>query len=139
MPLILLKLWIVTYFDMLNTNMTMKIGGDNIFKVKRTKTLNFQQFSMIIMNTNYPSEKNIQINLKIFLIHLSYSMYFFSAKTQTNPKHTILYKTKEFRLPRTVPSCEARLLRSGGIPYIFKACEKKSLGGICLSVWHHWC
>ena len=34
-------------------------------------------------------------------------------------------------------SCDARLPRSGGIPYIFKACEKKSLCGICPSVWHH--
>ena len=33
--------------------------------------------------------------------------------------------------------CDARLLRSGGIPYIFKSCEKKSLWGICPSIWHH--
>ena len=33
--------------------------------------------------------------------------------------------------------CDDRLPRSGGIPYIFKACEKKSLGGTCPSVWHH--
>ena len=38
------------------------------------------------------------------------------------------------RRPR---ACDARLLRSGGIPYIFKACEKKSLCGICPSIWHH--
>ena len=35
------------------------------------------------------------------------------------------------------PDCDARLPRSGGIPYIFKACEKKSLCGICPSIWHH--
>ena len=34
-------------------------------------------------------------------------------------------------------NCDARLPRSGGIPYIFKACEKKSLCGICPSIWHH--
>ena len=34
--------------------------------------------------------------------------------------------------------CDARLwLRSGGIPYIFKACEKKSLCGIGPPIWHH--
>ena len=34
-------------------------------------------------------------------------------------------------------TCDARLPRSGGIPYIFKACKKKSLCGICPSIWHH--
>ena len=49
-PLILLKSRMLTYFGTLNTNMTMKIGANDIFKVKRTKNPVFQQFFKIIMN-----------------------------------------------------------------------------------------
>ena len=36
-PPIVLKSRIFTYFDVLNKNMTMKIHGNDIFKIKRTK------------------------------------------------------------------------------------------------------
>ena len=35
----LLKSWILTYFDVLNTNMTMKIAANDIFKIRQSTTL----------------------------------------------------------------------------------------------------
>ena len=39
----------------------MKIGANDIFKVKRTKNLGFQQFFKIIKSTSYWSEKKAKL------------------------------------------------------------------------------
>ena len=46
-PPIALKLSIPTYFDLLITKMTMKIGGNNIFKVKTQKEISFFTFFIL--------------------------------------------------------------------------------------------
>ena len=51
----------LTYFDVLKTNMTMKTGANDIFKIKRIKNSIFQQFFKIIMNTRYLSEKRANL------------------------------------------------------------------------------
>ena len=41
---------IITYFNVLNTNMTLTIDANDVFKVERTKNPVFQQFFEIILN-----------------------------------------------------------------------------------------
>ena len=50
-PPIVLKLRISTYFDLLITNITVKIGANNTFKVKtRKKNLIYHVFHIISIN-----------------------------------------------------------------------------------------
>ena len=57
------KITHTTYFDVLNTNMTMKIRANDIFKVKRTKNSSFKQFFEIFLNTSYRSENSSEQKL----------------------------------------------------------------------------
>ena len=83
------------------------------------------QFSSDEQNLN---PKSLYIWCKIHILNVK---FFF--KTQNDYDDTAKFLTPRVNTAR----CDARLPRSEGIPYIFKACEKKSLCGICPSVWHH--
>ena len=67
-PPIVLKSRIFTYFDVLNKNMTMKIHGNDIFKIKRTKKTKQSQnrtgleFKILKTTKVQSSESNISID-----------------------------------------------------------------------------
>ena len=72
-----LKLRILTYFDVLNTNIIMKIGANEICKVKSTKKIGFLSFLNIIISTSYRSEKIYKkmVRQEKYIFHVPYIFF----------------------------------------------------------------
>ena len=106
----------------------------NISSVINTETFKI----LLLYNTiKYPLNYYFFVHCKLFIILIGSDE---ANKKNSQAKDGLKEKTLKLKFFSTTVKmldsrdCDARLLRSGGILCIFKACERKSLGGLCDAV-----